>query len=275
MASAAALAGCTGGSDEADAETTTDATTTGQAAETTEDAAGDGDETVLELINASMSTLDPVKAEDTASTEVTGQVFDGLLNYENGGIPVETLLADGYEESDDFTTYTFSIKQGASFHENFGEVTAQDVVYSWERLAASENSRAKDDILNSVGVVHETDDEGAYVPGSMAVEAVDDYTVRLEIQQLFASVLQVLANNQFAVVPEGIVGDVEGYDGELDYQTFATENPVGAGPFTFESWQKETEASVSAFEDYHEAGPEVAGSTGGSSPTPTPGTTTR
>jgi peptide/nickel transport system substrate-binding protein len=206
-----------------------------------------------------MTTLDPIKAEDTASSEVTVQIFDGLLNWPNGGLPVEALLAEGYEESDDFTTYTFNLKQGAQFHGDYGEVTAQDVVYSWERLAASAESRMAPDLLTSVGVVHETDDEGAYVPESMAVEAVDDYTLRMEIQQPFASALQVLANNQFAVVPEGIVGDIQGYDGEMEYSTFATENPVGAGPFAIDSWEVETEAAVSAFDNYHGPGPEVDG----------------
>ena len=213
----------------------------------------------LQLINASMTTLDPIKAEDTASSEVTVQVFDGLMNWPDGGLPVEARLAEGYEQSDDFTTYTFNLKQGAQFHGDYGEVTAQDVVYSWERLAASDESRMSDDLLTAIGVVHETDDEGRYVPESMAVEAVDDYTVRMEIQEPFASALQVLANNQFAVVPEGIVGDIEGYDGEVEYSTFATENPVGAGPFEFDSWNVETEAAVSAFDDYHGTGPEVDG----------------
>ncbi|NHN60796.1 MULTISPECIES: ABC transporter substrate-binding protein [Halorussus] len=233
------------GAAESDGEVTDQQTTTqGQSGGT------------LRLINQSMSTLDPVKASDTASGEVTGQIFDGLLNWPDGGIPVEPLIAAGYERSDDFTTYTFDLKQGVQFH-NDDEVTAQDIVYSWERLAASDNSRAKADILTSVGVVHETDDEGAYVPESMGVEAVGDYTVRLNIEQPFASVLQVLANNQFAAVPEGIVGDIQGYDGRMDYQQFATANPVGAGPFTFENWSRETEAVVSAFENYHGTGPRV------------------
>jgi len=253
VAAAAALAGCTGG-DQTDESEATETTATD---ETTGGFDADG-ENVLQLINASMTSLDPVKAQDTASSEVTGQIYDGLLNFPDGGVPVEALLATDYERSEDFTTYTFHLKEGVSFHDG-GEVTAQDVVYSWERLAASENSLAADDILEAVGVRHDTDDEGAYVPGSMAVEAVDDYTVRMEIEQPFSSALQVLANNQFAVVPEGIVGDVEGYDGEIDYQEFATSEPVGAGPFTFESWEPETAAVVSAYDDYHGSGPAVDG----------------
>ncbi|WP_435180622.1 ABC transporter substrate-binding protein [Halorussus sp. AFM4] len=210
----------------------------------------------LKLINQSMSTLDPVKASDTASGEVTTQLYDGLLNFPDGEVPVKPLIATGVEVSDDYTTYTFNLKQGVQFH-NGQEVTASDVIYSWERLAASKNSRAKADILTSVGVVHETDSEGKYVPNSLALEAVDDYTLRMQIEQPFHATMQVLANNQFAAIPEGIVGDIKGYEGQMPYQKFATSNPVGAGPFTFETWEKDTEAAVSAFDSYHGTGPRV------------------
>ena len=67
----------------------------------------------------------------------------------------------------------------------------------------------------------------------------------------------MLSNNQFAAVPEGIVGDVEGYDGEMSYGEFASENPVGAGPFTLEQWESGTSATVSRFENYHGSSPKI------------------
>ena len=231
------------------------------AAETTETTAEQETTTqqqggTLKLINASMSTLDPVKASDTASGEVTTQIYDGLLNFPNGEVPVKPLIATGVEVSDDFTTYTFNLKEGVQFH-NGKEVTANDVIYSWERLAASKNSRAKADILTSVGVVHETDKEGNYVSNSLGLKAVDDYTLQMEIEKPFHAVMQVLANNQFAAIPEGIIGDIKGYEGQMPYQKFATSNPIGAGPFKFETWEKDTEAAVTAFDNYHGTGPKV------------------
>src|SRR6056297_1738611 len=83
----------------------------------------------LNLINSTLSTLDPIKATDTASGEVIQQVFDALMNYPNGQTNVETLLAKGYQVSDDFKTYTFNLKQGVTYH-NGDELTAQDFVYS-------------------------------------------------------------------------------------------------------------------------------------------------
>jgi peptide/nickel transport system substrate-binding protein len=73
-----------------------DSQTTTETTETTESNGESSDgENVLRLINASMSTLDPVKASDTASSEVTTQIYDGLLTWPDGAIPVETLIAKG------------------------------------------------------------------------------------------------------------------------------------------------------------------------------------
>src|SRR6056297_2940029 len=139
-ASAVALAGCTGDSDDSGSETTTsdegESTTTSGDSGNQQPPEG---ENVLRLINSTMTTLDPIKSTDTAGGRVIQQVFDSLMNYPNGEIEVENQLASGHEVSDDYKTYTFSLKEGATFH-NGDEVTAQDLVYSWERLAQSSNS---------------------------------------------------------------------------------------------------------------------------------------
>ena len=240
-ASAVALTG-TGAAQD----TTQQETTTGQDG-------GGGSGSTLNLINRSMTTLDPIKATDTASGTVIQQVFDALMNYPFGEVEVETLLASDYQTSDDFRTYTFNLKEGATYH-NGNEVTAQDFVYSWERLAASEESRRSYFILESIGVEHEMtqrDGEEVYQPGSMAVNAVDDYTLEMTLAEPFHATLPMLAYTSFAALPEGIVGDIQGYDGQMEYQQFATSNPIGSGPFQFETWESNDQAEVSRFDNYH------------------------
>ncbi|WP_458207620.1 ABC transporter substrate-binding protein [Haladaptatus sp. NG-SE-30] len=217
-----------------------------------------GSDTTLQLVNGTMTTIDPVKATDTASGTVIQQVFDSLMNYPNGQVAVEGLLAESQEVSDDFTTYTFSLKQGATFH-NGKEVTAQDFVYSWERLAASENSRRSYFILDSIGVKHQTSEEGELNLDSLAVRAPDKYTVEMELEEPFHSTLEMMAYTAFAAVPEGIVGDIPGYEGEMPYQRFATSNPIGAGPFEFDRWQSNNEAVVTRYDDYHGETAKVGG----------------
>ncbi len=211
---------------------------------------GQGASGTLNLINSTMSTLDPIKATDTASGEVIQQVFDALMNYPDGNIEVQPLLAKNYEVSDDFTTYTFTLKEGATFHDG-SEVTAQDFVYSFERLAQSPESRRAYFILQSIGVKHSTDADGNYQPDTLSVTAVDDRTLRIQLEEPFHATLEMLAYTAFAAVPEGIVGDIQGYNGELEYSEFATSQPVGCGPFKFESWQPNTEASVTRYGNYY------------------------
>ncbi|WP_336035891.1 ABC transporter substrate-binding protein [Halobacterium yunchengense] len=260
-ATAAALAGCTGGDGDGDGDGTTEApddTDDGGDGTTEETTEMDFDPSkTVRSTNSTMDTLDPIKATDTASGALIQNIFDTLTNYPNGQTNVENLLADSLDISEDQTTMTFTLKEGVTFS-NGDEVTAQDVVYSWERLAASDNSRRSSFLLGDLGVVHETETETqdgeeteVYVPGSIEVSAADDYTVEIELQRPFYAATSMIAYSSFAVVPEGIVGDIEGYDGQMDYEEFATANPIGAGPYTLETWEQSTEAEIVARDDYH------------------------
>ncbi|SEO59472.1 peptide/nickel transport system substrate-binding protein [Halogranum amylolyticum] len=252
-ASAVAIAGCTGndGSDGSDG---------GSGNQSGNNSGGgnanrDMKEGYLQLTNSSIETLDPVANTGTAGGTVIVNTYDSLMMYPDGEAAVEQLLASEYESSDDNTTYTFTLKD-ATFH-NGNDVTAQDFVYSFERLAASDNSRRTYFILDSLGVAHETktvtqdgEETEVYKPGTLAVEAVDEKTLEITLEKPFHASLEMLAYASFAAVPEGIVGDVEGHDGEMEYNKFAN-NPVGCGPYQFESWEKGTAVEVSKFDDYH------------------------
>ena len=256
-ATAVALAGCS----EGPGDTTTEPTETpddGQTTDTTEtEQPSEGG--TLQLINSTITTMDPIHAADTASGTIIQNTNDALMNYPNGEVAVENLLVEDYEVSDDFKTYTFNLKQGVKYHDG-REVTASDVAYSWERLAGSPNSQRSYFILDyALGTVHETetvtDEEGKeheqYVAGTLGVEAVDDYTVTLELKEAFHAALSVLAYTSFSVIPEGIVGDIGDYEGEMSYEEFSTSSPIGCGPFVFENWSADTEASITRFDDYH------------------------
>jgi peptide/nickel transport system substrate-binding protein len=264
-AAAAALAGCSGGGggsgsgngNGGQASNDTGGTNGSGGGESQRQIEADPSKT-LELMNSSITTFDPIAATDTASGVVIQQMFDGLMNYPEANTAVEPLLASDYQVSEDFTTYTFTLKEGAQFH-NGDPVRAQDFAYAFERLAGSGNSSRDYFILDSLGVEAETDEEGTYQPGSMNVEAVDDTTLRIQLSAPFHATLEMLAYTAFAAVPEGLVGDIPGSEGEIEYTDFSSNNPVGAGPFQLENWQQGTEASVTRFENYHGEPASIAG----------------
>ncbi|SFL34852.1 peptide/nickel transport system substrate-binding protein [Halogranum rubrum] len=260
VGSAVALAGCSSQNDPSNDDGGTADTGTESETETTESTSGNGDTSstqTLNLLSSGVRTLDPIPATTSSDAEVGVNIFDGLITYPNGEPNVEALLATDYEISDDGTTYQFSLKDGVTFH-NDATFSAADVVYSWERLAASPNSGRDYYLLSTLGVAHETDDEGNYVPGSMAVEALDESTLEVTLTEPFHAALQVMAYSAFAVLPEGVVGDIDGYEGEMSQEEFAT-NPVGCGPFEFESYTSGTSVSVTRFDGYHGTKASVAG----------------
>ena len=261
-ASAVAIAGCTGGNDEG---TPADGGSGNESGNESTGGGSDRDakENYIQMTNSSIETLDPVANTGTAGGMVIQQTYDALMMYPNGEATVEQLLAAEYEVSDDYKTYTFTLND-ATFH-NGKDVTASDFVYSFERLAASDNSRRSYFILDSLGVAHETEtvttdgeESEVYKAGTLGVEAVDEKTLEITLAQAFHASLEMLAYTSFAAVPEGIVGDIEGFDGEMEYNQFAN-NPVGCGPFQFESWEKGTSVEVSKYEDYYGNKAQTAG----------------
>lgn len=267
-AAVAAFAGCSGDGDvEGDQETETETPTV------EEGDGGDDEENVntdlkqegdLWRTNSTMSTLDPIEATDTASGIVIQQMFDPLMNYPDGEPAVEALMAADYEVSDDFTTYTFQLNDG-TFHDG-DDVTADDFAFAFERLAGSPNSSRTYFILDSLGVTHEKtteevdgEEQEVYEQGTLGVEAVDDSTLEIQLETPFASALEMLAYSSFSPVPEGVVGDIDGYDGEMEQDEFSSSNPIGNGPFEFDDWDSGTEARVEAYDDYYGESPNIDG----------------
>lgn len=215
----------------------------------------------LDGISATFSALDPIASGNTASGSKIMNMFDAPMNYRNGTTEVENLLVEDYEVNDDLTEYEFTLKQGIQFHGDYGEVTASDMVYSIRRLVESTNSTNTFFPISVLNIDREEDDDGNFVPGSTAVEETGDYSFRITLRQPFTYALSVLAYSAFSVVPEGIVGDIEGYEGEMSWEEFSTSSPIGCGPFEFVNWESGNGGSFSAdaFDDYHGQAPAVDG----------------
>lgn len=275
----AAVAGCLGngdsdGDENTGADDTGDGTADDSGADNTGDSTDESSDTsggTLQLMaTGSIQTLDPTNAKGSGAGY--NQYNQQLMYFPDGEFPPEPALVEGYDISDDGLTYTFNLRQGAMFHDG-SEVTAQDIVYSYRRLAESENSRNKDDIVGETLILeHEkdpslsepTDEETLedVVPESLGIEAVDDYTVEMRLEQPFEFTLFQIAGGAFAILPENSVGDIEGYDGEYEYNEFFSTQGNGPtfaapGPFQVDSWSKGSQLTLVAHEDYYGGEPNL------------------
>ncbi|WP_425433528.1 ABC transporter substrate-binding protein [Halorubrum ezzemoulense] len=266
-----ALAGCSGDSEPStDGESSNTETSSGNSSGDGEEAEFGSGGTLQMMATGSIQTLDPISAKGSGAGY--NQYNKPLMHFPNGMYPPEGALAEDYSMSDDGLTYTFQLRDGAVFH-NGDSVTAEDFVYSYRRLAGSENSRNKDDIIGQTMTIDhekeasraEPEDETTladYVPGSLAVEAVDETTFEFTLRSPFQYTLFQIAGGTFAVLPENAVGDIEGYEGEYEYnEFFSTANGgptfAGAGPFQVDSWTKGNQIQLTAFDDFYGGSPDL------------------
>ena len=155
-------------------------------------------------IATDVASLDPHYATTGDTRAVMFNMFEGLVKAspEGGVIPA---VASGYEVSDDGLTYTFTLREGVTFH-NGQPVTAEDVVYSLERVKGEENGNTP--LISAFSNVKtvEIDEDGRVV---LTLE-----TAGLEFINSVASASIIPAISGPAI----------------------TENPIGTGPFKFVSY---------------------------------------
>ena len=78
------------------------------------------------------------------------------------------MLANSWEVSDDGLIWTFHLNEGVQFHKGYGEMTAEDVIWSMQQLGASEKHPRASNI------------RGVWSSPNGSVEAPDPYTVVLD-----------------------------------------------------------------------------------------------
>lgn len=84
-------------------------------------------------ISGEPGSLDPRKARDLISIDITLNLFEGLTRINKEGQP-QLALAESYQVSPDGKTYTFILRK--AFWSNGDKIRAQDFVYSWEKVLA-------------------------------------------------------------------------------------------------------------------------------------------
>jgi peptide/nickel transport system substrate-binding protein len=168
--------------------------------------------------------LDPHIATAFSTFAIVGQIYDALVEI-NPELQIEPALAASWEISDDGLSYTFTLRDDVTFH-NGRAMTAEDVVYSYERLVAEETGSPLASRFEQVA----------------GVEAIDDHTVVFTLSSAFAPFLSNLTN--LTVIPQEVVEE----HGNLQQVA------VGTGPFMLEEWVPDTYILLRANPDYYREG---------------------
>jgi len=186
---------------------------------------------------AEPQALDPHAVTAVNDFRILMNVYDGLVRYAPGTLEVEPALASDWDVSEDGTVYTFTLREGISFHDGT-PLDAEAVVFNFERM------------LNEDHPFHETGPFplSFFFSAVQTVEAVDDLTVRFTLNEPYAPFLSNLA------YPTGLI--VSPTAVEQHGEDFGR-NPSGTGAFRFVEWRSNEAVVVEANPDYWDGAPEL------------------
>ncbi len=227
-AAAAMAAAAEAESRAAEAEAAAEAAAMAAEEEMVEEAAPVGDPgRVTIAVTTEPSTLDPQAVNDRSSRVVTANLFESLLGRD-ASTALVPVLATGYEAFDE-DTWRFTVREGVTFHDGQA-LNAQAVADALNRMLDPDYSTQRD----------------SYVRGISVVEAVDTYTVDIHTDGVNATLpLQIAQLPIFAPGTADTVG----------------ENPVGTGPYMFESWDRGQQITGVRNADYWGDAPSIDGFT--------------
>ncbi len=191
---------------------------------------------------ADLGTMDPHFAAATNDRNLVDMLFNALIRYAPGdGSTFEPDLAEALPEPelvDGKQIWTFNLKQGVMCHPSEEvpayELTSEDVVFSLQKSAVADTSAYA----------------GEY--DGMAVEAVDDYTVQITLDNPISPVLFFPKVADYA---GGFIVCKQSYEAK-GAETFKTE-PIGTGPFMFDSYSPQDKVVLAANDDYFRGRPKL------------------
>lgn len=183
---------------------------------------------------------------DPATTYSSGDklVFSGLVSLDPH-LNLAPDLAETWEVSADGTVYTFHIRENAKFHDG-RDVTAQDVVFSWERAAGPD--LASDTVLtylgDIVGVREMVNGEADSISG---LKVIDEKTLQVTIDAPKPYFIMKLTFPTAFIVDENNVSAGEEW----------VLQPNGTGPYKLTEWRSYEYILYEANQDFYLGAPSI------------------
>jgi oligopeptide transport system substrate-binding protein len=190
-------------------------------------------------------TLDPQLNEETAGFHVIRQIFEGLLSQDADGNLIPGVAAE-WTPSEGNTVWTFKLRPDATWT-NGDAVTAHDFEYAWKRAVNPETASPYGWYLEITEIVNAAKilagEEG---PESLGVEAVDDQTLKVTLNQP----LPYFPNmTTYATLYPAHKATIEAHGSDWT----KPENIVGNGAYTLESLVLNETFTLAKNADYWDA----------------------
>lgn len=142
------------------------------------------------------------------------------MRFDEHNVPVND-IAQSIKISDDQMTYTITIQQDVTFHDGQA-LTVDDIIFTIDSILDDENGSYLKSDFNHVA----------------SMNKINDTTMTIQLDEPFTPMLDKLT---VPILPK------HAFEGQEMRTASFNQQPIGAGPYMFEQWDKGTSLTLKAY----------------------------
>lgn len=195
-----------------------------------------GDKVLRVSIVGEAEKLDAHWSNTEAELPVISHIYSGLVRFTPGKAGIENIepdLAESWESNDDKTVWTFNLREGVQWHGGDGELKAEDVKWSFERVMDPETGSPWKSDYDNVE----------------RIETNGEYTVTFHLKQPESAFLMKVLNYHGG----NIVNKKAIEEAGENHMNVA----VGTGPFMLEEYRTQEKVVLVKNPDYFRGEPKL------------------
>jgi len=172
-----------------------------------------GEPVTVVLARPASRGINPLGESNIEGHQNVDLVYESLVQMDAAGNIIPD-LATAWEANEDFTEWTFTLRQGVTFHDGT-PFNAQAVKFNYDRILRVPGQ--------SGGAWQNYADENS-------VEVVDDYTVKLKLTAPFPGLTMDMLYGRYKITSPSFI-EANSSDADPDAMEFLATNASGTGPF--------------------------------------------
>lgn len=186
-------------------------------------------------LSGEIAELDPPRSTTQANLAPNEALYNYAARYTYNpplGTAITPELAESWEVQDGARTYIFHLRKGVKWHGGYGDVTAEDVKFNWDRVKDPKTAAsAAPDWAGST------------------ITVLDPATLKVTFEQPYPAFI-----NATVAYGGGLVISPKAF---MELGDRWNTKPIGSGPFVFDTYQTGTSLSLKRNPDYWGTKPKI------------------